>query len=92
MAGIQNATVIEMLSTAGGKLLNIDGDLIAKLQGKYPCYGVYTIPVGTYPGQDSDILTSSIKLTVCTDAHVDDDVIYDMAKAFWENFEELQAT
>ena len=92
MAGIPNAAVTEMLSTAGGKLLNIDESLIAKLQEKYPWYGAYTIPAGTYPGQDSDVLTSAIKLTVCTDARVDDDVIYDMTKPFWENFEELQAT
>ncbi|MEA5031254.1 MAG: TAXI family TRAP transporter solute-binding subunit [Sphaerochaeta sp.] len=92
MAGIPNAAVTEMLSTAGGKLLNIDEKLIAKLQEKYPWYGAYTIPAGTYPGQNSDVLTSAIKLTVCTDARVDADVIYDMTKAFWENFEELKAT
>ncbi|NBK24300.1 MAG: TAXI family TRAP transporter solute-binding subunit [Spirochaetia bacterium] len=92
MAGIPNAAVTEMLSTAGGKLLNIDENLIGKLQEKYPWYGPYTIPAGTYPGQDSDILTSAIKITVCTDARVDDDVIYDLTKSFWENFEELKAT
>ena len=92
MAGIPNAAVTEMLSTAGGKLLNIDADLISKLQEKYPWYGAYTIPAGTYPNQDSDVLTSAIKITVCTDARVDDDVIYDLTKTFWENFEELKAT
>ena len=92
MAGIPNAAVTEMLSTAGGKLLNIDENLIGKLQEKYPWYGPYTIPAGTYPGQDSDVLTSAIKITVCTDARVDDDVIYDLTKSFWENFEELKAT
>ncbi|MFA7129217.1 MAG: TAXI family TRAP transporter solute-binding subunit [Sphaerochaeta sp.] len=92
MAGIPNAAVTEMLSTAGGKLLNIDASLIGKLQEKYPWYGAYTIPAGTYPNQDSDVLTSAIKITVCTDARVDDDVIYDLTKTFWENFEELKAT
>lgn len=92
MAGIPNAAVTEMLSTAGGKLLNLDESLIGKLQEKYPWYGAYTIPAGTYPGQDSDVLTSAIKLTICTDARVDDDVIYELTKSFWENFEELKAT
>jgi len=92
MAGIPNAAVTEMLSTAGGKLLNIDESLIAKLQKDFPWYGAYTIPAGTYPGQDSDVLTTAIKITICTDARVDADVIYDLTKAFWENFEELKAT
>jgi TRAP transporter TAXI family solute receptor len=92
MAGIPNAAVTEMLSTAGGKLLDIDADLIEKLKSQYPWYGAYTIPAGTYPGQDSDVLTSAIKITICTDARVDDDVIYDLTKTFWENFEELKET
>ena len=92
MAGIPNAAVTEMLSTADGKLVNLDMDLINALQAEYPWYGAYTIPAGTYPGQDSDVLTSAIKITVCTDARVDDDVIYDLTKTFWENFEELKAT
>ncbi|WP_320129714.1 TAXI family TRAP transporter solute-binding subunit [uncultured Sphaerochaeta sp.] len=92
MAGIPNAAVTEMLSTAGGKLLNIDESLIAKLKEKYPWYGAYTIPAGTYPKQDSDVLTSAIKLTICTDARVDADVVYELTKTFWENFDELKAT
>ena len=92
MAGIPNAAVTEMLSTAGGKLLNIDKSLIDALKMKYPWYGAYTIPAGTYPKQDKDVLTSAIKITVCTDARVDDDVIYELTKSFWENFEELKAT
>ena len=92
MAGTPNAAVTEMLSTAGGKLLSLDENLIKALQKDYPWYGAYTIPAGTYPGQNQDVLTSAIKITVCTDARVDDDVIYDMTKTFWENFEELKAT
>ena len=92
MAGIPNAAVTEILSTAGGKLLNIDASLIDALKAQYPWYGAYTIPAGTYPNQDSDVLTSAIKITVCTDARVDDDVIYDLTKTFWENFDELKAT
>ncbi len=92
MAGIPNAAVTEMLSTAGGKLLNIDQPLIDKLKKDFPWYGAYTIPAGTYPGQTSDVLTTAIKITICTDARVNADVIYDMTKAFWENFEELKAT
>ncbi|MFA6688881.1 MAG: TAXI family TRAP transporter solute-binding subunit [Sphaerochaetaceae bacterium] len=92
MAGIPNAAVTEMLSTAGGKLLSIDGALIEKLQAGYPWYGAYTIPAGTYPGQDADVLTSAIKITICTDARVDADAVYAMTKAFWEHFDELKAT
>ena len=92
MAGIPNAAVTEMLSTAGGKLLPLDSALIDSLHSKLPWYAAYTIPANTYPGQDEDVLTSAIKLTICTDARVSDDVIYELTKAFWENIDELKAT
>jgi len=92
MAGIPNAAVTEMLSTAGGKLLEIDDTLIAALQKDFPWYGAYTIPAGTYPTQDKDVQTSAIKITIFTDARVDDEVIYQLTKTFWENFDELKKT
>ncbi len=92
MAGIPNAAVTEMLSTAGGSLLSLDQSLIDDLREQYPWYGPYTIPAGTYPGQDEDVLTSAIKITICTDARVDDDVIYELTKSFWEHFDELKET
>jgi TRAP transporter TAXI family solute receptor len=92
MAGIPNAAVTEMLSTANGKLVDIDLALINELQRDFPWYGAYTIPAGTYPNQDKDVTTSAIKITIFTDARVDDDVIYDLTKTFWENIDELKAT
>ena len=49
----------------------------------------YTIPAGTYSGQDQDVLTSAIKITLCTSADVPEDVIYDLTKTFWENIDTL---
>jgi TRAP transporter TAXI family solute receptor len=92
MAGVPNAAVTEMLSTAGGKLVDIDQSLIKALQKDYPWYGPYTIPAGTYPNQDQDVTTSAIKITIFTDARVDDDVIYDLTKTFWENLDQLKET
>lgn len=92
MAGIPNAAVTEMLSTAGGKLVSFEPELIDSLNARLPWYGPYTIPANTYPGQNEDILTSAIKITICTDARVSDDVIYELTKAFWENIDELKAT
>lgn len=92
MAGVPTAAVTEVTSTAGGKVIGIDESLIEQLQETYPWYAKYTIPAGTYEGQDEDVLTSAIKITICTDASVDDDAVYEMTKVFWENIETLAAT
>lgn len=89
MAGVPAAAVTEMTTTAGGKLIGMDDALIEALQVDYPWYAKYTIPAGTYANQPEDVLTSAIKMTICTDARVSDEVIYDLTKTFWENIEQL---
>lgn len=92
MAGTPTSAVTEITSTAGGVLVPMEESLIEKLQAEYPWYAKYTIPAGTYEGQDEDVLTSAIKITICTDARVDDDVVYDLTKTFWENIDKLSET
>ncbi|MFI3313510.1 MAG: TAXI family TRAP transporter solute-binding subunit [Eubacteriales bacterium] len=92
MAGVPTAAVTEVTATAGGKVISIDEELIEALQALYPWYAKYTIPAGTYEGQDEDVLTSAVKITICTDASVDDDAVYEMTKVLWENIETLKAT
>ena len=92
MAGTPTAAVTEITSTAGGMLIPMEAELIEKLQKEYPWYAKYTIPAGTYDGQTEDVLTSAIKITICTDARVSDEVIYEMTKTFWENIDTLAET
>ncbi|MDR1834841.1 MAG: TAXI family TRAP transporter solute-binding subunit [Fusobacteriaceae bacterium] len=89
MAALGNAAVTEATSTAGAVILNIDDDVIAKLQKDYPWYAKLTIPAGTYAGQDKDIQTTAIKMVMFTSADLDEATIYDLTKVFWENVEKL---
>ena len=89
MAGLPTAAVTEMCATAGGKLVPIDSEVIKKLQAEYPWYAEFMIPAGTYEGQKEPVRTTAIKLLMLTDASLPDDVVYDLAKTFWENLPEL---
>ena len=90
MAGLPTAAVTEITTTANGKLVPIDEEVIAGLKGKYPWYAEYTIPAGTYEGQEQDITTSAIKMAMFTSADLPEDVVYDLTKAFWENIDTLK--
>lgn len=92
MAGLPTAAVTEITTTAGGKLIPIEDEVISKLQEKYPWYAKFTIPAGTYDGQDKDINTTAIKMAMFTTADLSEDVVYDLTKAFWENIETLKAS
>jgi TRAP transporter TAXI family solute receptor len=89
MAALGNAAVTEATSTAGATILNIDDATIEKLQKSYPWYAKFTIPAGTYSGQDKDIQTTAIKMVMFTTADLDEETVYDLTKTFWENISTL---
>ena len=89
MAGLPTAAVTEMCSTAGGKLISMSPELIKKVQSEYPWYSEFSIPAGTYDGQTAPVRTTAVKMLLLTDASMPDDVVYDLAKTFWENLPDL---
>lgn len=42
------------------------------------------IPAGTYAGQDSDIVTTSLPVVAYTTTKMDDDTAYELTKTYWE--------
>lgn len=90
MAGIPTAAVTEITSTAGGRVIPIDQEIIDKLKADYPWYAEYTIPANTYKDQTTDIKTTAIKMAMFTSAQMPEDVVYDLTKTFWENIEQLK--
>jgi len=85
MAGLPNAGVSEMCTTADGRLVNIDDATFEKIAKDYPWYAKFPIPAGTYPGQDETVQTTAVKMILITDASLPDDVVYDLTRCFWEN-------
>ena len=91
-AGIPTAAITEITSTANGRLISIDEDVIEKLTKEYPWYNRAIIPAGTYEGQDEDIITTSLVITIFVDESLPEETAYQMTKVFWENIDSLQDT
>jgi TRAP transporter TAXI family solute receptor len=89
-AGIPTSAVSQICTTANGKLLSIDDDIIKKLQEKYPWYSRAIIPAGTYDNQAEDVVTTSLTITVVIDESVPEDIVYNMAKVMWENIDTIK--
>jgi TRAP transporter TAXI family solute receptor len=89
-AGLPTSAVSEICSTAGGRLISMDEDLIRRISTQFPWYNRGIIPAGTYDGQTQDVITTSITITLMVDEKVSDDVVYAMAKAMWENIDTLK--
>ena len=92
MAGTPNSAVAQIMTTSESQIVPIPADVVDTLKVDYPWYATYTIPAGTYDGQDEDVETSAVKLTLFITADVDEETVYQMTKTFWENWDMLTDT
>lgn len=88
-AGVPNAALQELALTAGLVLVPVDGAFAIELMKRHSFYTQVTIPAGTYQGQADDVTTVSVKATLAVNAKLDEDVVYELTKALFENQAEL---
>ncbi len=88
--GHPNGSIQEATSTVDAKLVNVTGDAIDTLVSDNPFYAKATIPGGLYKGNDDDVQTFGVKATFVTSADVDDEVVYTVVKAVFDNFKRFQ--
>ena len=88
-AGVPNAALQELAFTAGLTLVPVDGEAAKEICEKYGYYTQTTIPGGTYKGTDSDTQALAIKATLAVSAKLDEEIVYEMTKALFENLSDL---
>ena len=91
VAGAPTAAITELCTTNSAYLVPIDGDVADKLMADSPYYTTYTIPAGTYAGQDEDVVTVTIKATLIVSADASEDDVYNLTKAIFDNTEAIAA-
>ncbi len=90
LVGHPSANTQETLATCPSHLVDAWTPEIEKLVDERPYYRKATIPAGMYPGQDKDIQTYGVGATLVTSADVSDDVVYNLVKAVFENFDDFK--
>ncbi len=90
-AGVPNAALQELAFTAGLILIPVNGDKADAICAKYGFYTKTVIPAGTYKGTDRDTEALAIKATLAVNANLDENTVYAMTKALFENLDELGA-
>lgn len=88
--GHPNGSIQEAVSTVDAILVPVEGEAIDKLVADNPFYAYSTIPAGMYPGTDTDTKTFGVKATFVTSADVPDDVVYEVVKAVFDNFDRFK--
>lgn len=88
-AGVPNSALQELAFTAGLVLIPVDGAEADKICETHSFYTKTTIPGGTYEGTATDTAALAIKATLAVSAKLDEETVYEMTKALFENTEEL---
>jgi TRAP transporter TAXI family solute receptor len=90
-AGAPTPSIVDLATTNTVNLVSIDDEHLAKLLDACPWYAAYTIPAGTYKGQDDDAVTVTVKATLVCRADLPDDVAYAIVSTIFDNTGDIAA-
>ena len=90
VVGHPNGSIQEATTACDSKVIAVEGAEIDALVAERPYYRKATIPGGMYRGSEEDVMTFGVGATFVSSAAVSEDVIYNVVKAVFENFDEFQ--
>ena len=88
--GIPSGSMQEATTSCATKIIPMSGDWVDAFIKKYPAYAKATIPGGIYAGTDDDVATFGPKATFVSSNRVAPDVVYQVVKAVFENFDDFK--
>jgi len=88
--GHPNGSIQEATTTVEANLVSVEGEAIDALINDNAYYAKAVIPAGMYKGNDADVSTFGVKATFVSSASVDEEVIYQVVKAVFDNFDRFK--
>ena len=87
LVGHPSALTEESLASCASHLVDATSPKINEMVAKTPYYAPAVIPGGMYPGQKDDVKTWGVRATLITSAKVPDEVVYNLVKSVFDNFD-----
>ena len=87
-AGTPTGAVEALSAQADVVIVPLADDKIAELVEKYPYYSEDTVPSGTYK-IDSEVKTVAVKAMLVASKDLDENLVYEMTKAMFENTDQI---
>ncbi|MGX9856315.1 TAXI family TRAP transporter solute-binding subunit [Limimaricola variabilis] len=88
--GHPSGSIQEATTACDAVLVDVSGEAVDKLVEENPYYRTATIPGGMYRGNDEDTATFGVGATFVTSATVPEEVVYEVTKAVFENFDQFK--
>ena len=89
-AGHPNGAVQEVTTTCDTKIIPVEGEGIDKLVNQFPFYAYTSIPGNMYNGNEEAVRTFGVKATFVASESVGDEVIYQVVKSVFDNFDNFK--
>lgn len=88
--GLPNPTVKELGQLHPIRILEVEEDILKKMEEKHPYFSYTNVKSGMYPGQDKDLLMADFAAVMFTHKDTDEDLVYNLVKTLIENEDEMK--
>ena len=89
--GVPNSGVAQAADGCGARIINLNNGAVQGLVADNPFYAFATIPEGTYSTVTEDVTTFGVKATFVTSSDVSEDMVYEVVRAVFENFDAFKS-
>ena len=89
-AGHPNGAVQEVSTSCDTHIIDVTGSSIDSLVQDNSFYAYTSIPGGMYQGTPNDVHTFGVKATFVTSSDADEEIIYQIVKAVFDNFDNFK--
>ncbi len=88
--GVGASAIVDTALTLETVIVPIDGAQADALVKKYPFYSKDKVPAGIYKGVDKDVPTVAVLAILVAKAELEEDVVYRITKAIFENISRIE--
>jgi len=88
--GHPSGAIKEATTSCDSVIVNVENEATEKLINDNPYYRKAVIPGGMYRGSDDDVTTFGVAATFVSSTDVPDEVVYQVVKAVFENFDNFK--
>ncbi|EIQ7472789.1 TAXI family TRAP transporter solute-binding subunit [Vibrio parahaemolyticus] len=88
--GHPSGAIKEATTSCDSNIVTVAGPKVDKLIADNSFYRVATVPGGMYRGSDNDVMTFGVGATFVSSTAVPEEVVYNVVKAVFENFDDFR--
>ncbi len=89
--GAPTSSILNLATTQNIRMIGLTDEQVAAADEADPTFAPLALPGGTYDGVDEDVSTVGVPNVLVVSSEMDEETVYQITKAMFENIAELQA-